>query len=87
MSLCLHQGSESRGRLVHHRFEVVETTFTPATWSSGSIVVDLSALAGQIVQIGFLTNSVEYSACGVYYDNIAFSVMALFPSRVPPSAT
>lgn len=60
-------------------FEVVETTFAPTTWSSGSIVVDLSALAGQIVQIGFLTNSVEYSACGVYYDNIAFSSDGVVP--------
>ena len=60
-------------------FNTVETTFAPTTWSSGSITVDLTGREGQIVQIGFLTNSVEYSACGVFYDNVAFSSDGVVP--------
>jgi len=60
-------------------FNTVETTFAPTTWSSGSIDVDLTGRDGQIVQIGFMTNSTEYSACGAVYDNIAFSDDGVVP--------
>jgi len=54
-------------------FITEEMTNISTTWQDYELTVDLTGLAGQVVQIGFLHNSIEYSPAGVFYDNLAFS--------------
>jgi hypothetical protein len=53
-------------------FITYETTNIPDTWGTYSISIDLAGLGGQIIQIGFLTNTTNYDPSGIFYDNIFF---------------
>ena len=61
-------------------FVTVDMTNIPATWSHYqiSIAVDAS-LAGQVLQIGFLTNASNYEGSGIFYDNINFNIDGVIP--------
>jgi hypothetical protein len=52
---------------------IQETTATSDTWTGYtlSLVID-GSLAGQLLQIGFLSNTTSYQGSGVFYDNINF---------------
>jgi hypothetical protein len=63
------------------RFETADMTNTPVTWQGYQLSVDLTGLDGQILQIGFLNNSSEYSPCAIFYDNLAFSPDGIVPSE------
>ncbi len=49
-----------------------DMTNASTLWSRQGLEVDLSGSEGQIVQIGFMSTASNYSACGVFYDNINF---------------
>lgn len=52
-------------------FLSINTTALPATWSTFSIPIAITApLVGQILQIGFANTASHYVASGVFYDNI-----------------
>ncbi|NNC90817.1 MAG: hypothetical protein HKN82_20370 [Akkermansiaceae bacterium] len=56
-------------------FKVIETDNLPVEWGTYTIVVDVdgNALAGQILQFGFLATTNNYEASGVQYDNVKFT--------------
>ena len=54
-------------------FNTLDMTSTPVTWSDYLINVDVTGLAGQILQFGFSTTATLYEPSGVFYDNVAFS--------------
>jgi hypothetical protein len=67
-------------------FPQFDTTDAPITWGSGSIELTIDpAWEGQLIQIGFLNTSQEYSPTGIFYDNIVFDISS--PGTfVPPSS-
>lgn len=54
-----------------------ETTNYPSLWQEG-VVIDIpidASLAGQLLQFGFLSQSSNYAATGVFYDNVSFGIV------------
>ncbi|NNC89944.1 MAG: hypothetical protein HKN82_15915 [Akkermansiaceae bacterium] len=56
-------------------FKVIETSNLPVEWMTYTISVDVDgvALAGQILQFGFLNTASKYEPSGVQYDNVKFT--------------
>ena len=54
-------------------FIQADMTNIPATWSTYSVEIEITpALAGQLLQIGFVNTTTNYVGSGVFYDNLAF---------------
>lgn len=54
-------------------FITADMTFIPTTWATYTISIDVTGLDGQILQIGFSSMATNYTACGIFYDNVDFS--------------
>lgn len=52
----------------------VDMTTTPVSWQGYTLSISLadSALAGQLLQIGFMNTATLYQGSGIFYDNINF---------------
>jgi len=62
-------------------FITADMTNTPATWTGYVLSIDVTGLAGQILQIGFSTTATNYEPCGVFYDNVTFSMDEPVPTK------
>jgi len=58
-------------------FLTADMTAIPTTWGTYSLNLLITpGLVGQILQFGFLNTSSNYTASGVFYDNISFDLMS-----------
>jgi len=63
-------------------FITVATDPIPATWGTYSLMIPIDpSLEGQILQIGFASTTTNYTAAGMFYDNISFHPDTPVPAR------
>lgn len=63
-------------------FITLDVTNIAATWGTYEISIFIDAnLAGQLVQIGFLTTASNYEPSGMFYDNVSFAIEGAVPTN------
>ncbi len=67
-------------------FETFVTTDIPDTWGGGFVDITINpAWFGQLLQIGFLNTSQQFSPTGIIYDNLGFDVVTANAFVAPSS--
>lgn len=63
-------------------FITVDTSNLPTTWGRYEVTLDMSdpLLEGQLLQVGFQTNTSNFAGSGVFYDNIEVAAGPATPS-------
>jgi hypothetical protein len=74
----LKQSDNSFDELFNGRFD--SGTELTGDWSGGSVEVLIDAgMVGELLQIGFATEAVNYGDAAIFYDNIGFDEAAVVP--------
>lgn len=60
----------------------LDMTSIPTTWWTYSIIISITAdMVGHLLQFGFLNSATNYTASGIFYDNVNFEALASLPAE------